>query len=87
MWDTFLSLVQPTICDDKALALDAIFIMEEVLEARKGLGNNKAPGWDSITLEFIAEFWDILKDLILSMANKTWKQWDMPISQKKFWSN
>ena len=81
--DTFLSLVQPTICVDKAIALDATFTMDELLEARKGLGKGKAPGWDGITLEFIAEFWDVLKDLILSMANNAWQQWDMPISWKE----
>ena len=67
--NTFLSLVQPTICFDKAIALDAIFTVEELLEARKGFGKGKAPGWDGIMLELIAEIWDILKDLNLSMAN------------------
>ena len=50
------------------------------MEAWKGLGKCKASGWDGITLEFIGEFWNFLKNLILSMANKAWQQWDMPIS-------
>ena len=36
--DTFLSIVQPTICVDKATPLDATFTMEELLELRKGFG-------------------------------------------------
>ena len=57
--------------------------MDELLEARKGLGKGKAPCWDDITLEFIAKFWDVLKDLILSMEDNTWQQWNMHISQKE----
>ena len=41
------------------------------------------PSWDGITLEFIVEFWDVLKDLLLSIANKVCQQWDMPISWKQ----
>ena len=40
-------------------------------------------GWDGIALEFIVEFWDVLKALILSTTNKAWQQWDMPISWKE----
>ena len=68
-----MSLVQPTICVDKAIALDAAFTMEELLQAPKGLEKSNAPSWDVITLEFTAEFWDVLKDLILSMANNSWQ--------------
>ena len=72
--DTFLSLVQSTIFVDKVIALDATFTMEELLEALKGLKKGKAPGWDGNTLEFIAKFGDVLKDLLLSMANNAWQQ-------------
>ena len=43
----------------------------------------KAPGWDGIMSEIIVEFWYVLNDLIQSMANKAWQQWDMPISWKE----
>ena len=56
--------------------------MDELLEAQKGLGNGKVLGWDGIMLKFIAKFWDVLKDLILSMVNNAWQQWDMLISWK-----
>ena len=75
-----MSLVQPTIFVDNDIALDETFTMDELLEARKGLGKGKAPCWDDITLEFIAKFWDVLKDLILSMEDNTWQQWNMHIS-------
>ena len=40
--------------------LEGTFTMTEVKEAVWSCGNNKAPGLDGFTFEFIRKFWDIL---------------------------
>ena len=57
--------------------------MDELLKAIKGFGKGKAPSWDGITLEFLIEIWDVLKDAMLCMASKVWQKWDTSVSWKE----
>ncbi|KAJ9543548.1 hypothetical protein OSB04_023255 [Centaurea solstitialis] len=59
--------------EDEAADLEKPFSEEEVLEAIKGCGNNKAPGPDGTSIKFVRKFWDVIKGDFLEAIGYFWE--------------
>ena len=56
-----------------AARLESPFSSEDLLYALKQLQNDKTPGMDGLTKEFMIQFWDLLHTWVLEMVNHAWE--------------
>ena len=57
---------------------DKPFSKEEIAIAVKQLANQKTPGYDGISIDFIKFFWTKLGDIIYDMICEIWEQKELP---------
>lgn len=69
---TILSGLTQVISSTDAHRLEQVFDDKELYIALQKLGNEKPPGWDGITKEFLLCFWDNLKFIIVDIINTSW---------------
>lgn len=63
--------------------MDAPFTKSELFFALQKLGNDKTPGLDGLSKEFMLAFWEQLEDLVLNVINYSWQSGNLPLNLKK----
>ncbi|GJZ71757.1 reverse transcriptase domain, reverse transcriptase zinc-binding domain protein [Tanacetum coccineum] len=65
------------ISEDDARVLEKEFNEEEVWEAIRGCGGDKAPGPDGFNFKFIRRFWDVIKSDLMRAVLWFWEKMDI----------
>ena len=73
-----LQYVDKVISPANADRMESLFTMEEITYALRQLQNDKTPGIDGLTKEFMLQFWDQLKGWVLDIVNQAWISQSLP---------
>ena len=68
-----MQYVDNVVSSFNAARLELLFFSEELIYALKQLQNDKTPGMDGVTKEFMIQFWDLLHTWVLEMVNHAWE--------------
>ena len=68
-FEKVLQVLDWRLSDEDREMLEALLTLEEITEAVKGLGKNRAPGPDDIPADFYIMFWHHLGPLLLEVLN------------------
>ena len=73
----------PKLSTDKAQQLDGPILYEEATRTLKGMKNNKSPGTDGFTVEFLKFFWKDLAAFIIKSINCGFEKGRMSVTQRE----
>ena len=68
-----MQYVDHVVSPSNANRLESLFSKDELLYALKQLQNDKTPGIDGFTKEFMLQFWDLLQDWVVDIVNQAWE--------------
>ena len=67
-----MQYVDNVVSPSNADRLETLFTKDELFYALKQLQNDKTPGLDGLSKEFMIQFWDLLQDWVVDMVNHAW---------------
>ena len=73
----------PSLMPDERDISEGMISVNECFNCLKSIPSNKTPGNDGITGEFYIAFFDLIKDLLMSSINYSWKVGEISTSQKQ----
>ena len=81
-WNDLAHLNVPKLNTQLKDSLEGPLLMDEVFEVIKNMKNNKSPGLDGFTVEFIKFFWNYLKYFLVRSLNYAFLNGNMSYTQK-----
>lgn len=73
----------PKLSTEQSQQLDQVFTEKEIHNSLKQLKNNKTPGSDGISVEFLKFFWVYIKDPLLDSINYAFHKKELSTEQKR----
>ena len=81
-WNALDNMQVPKLNANLRNSLEGPLLMEEVFEVITNMKNNKSPGLDGFTVEFIKFFWHYLKHFLIRSLNYAFLNGNMSYTQK-----
>ena len=79
--DHFENITVPKLTENEKLSLEGALTKEELAEALKNMKNEKSPGPDGFTTEFLKFFWKDFGNFLLRSINHGYKHGRLSITQ------
>ena len=81
--DSLFESMESPLSEDQAEVCEGHLSMDECFAALNGMAHNKAPGIDSLPMEFYVKFWNVLgADLVLTL-NSSFSASSLSLSQRR----